>query len=316
MLPDRLTFYLHKIQKLRIDRSRDTPAPHKPVLLLAVIDLIEQGTISVNRIEPSPQLVETYLSYFAQVGAGLPRPYLPFYHLKTSGFWHLHAQPDQQNTLAATKAFTSMSQLAGVVAYASFDDELFALLLEPETRELIRQTIIDAHLSTHRTAIESIFQTSQQITDVARLLERQAEEQTVIAIPPSPVRSAAFRREIMRLYNYTCAACRLRIITLDGKTAVDAAHIVPFAASHDDSIGNGIALCKLHHWAFEYGLILLDDNLHLLVSENFDEQSPPAFLLRNLHSSLIHLPTKKPYQPSLQAVRQHRAIWRQGQEKL
>lgn len=308
-MPDRLNFYLHKIRKIRIDRARSIPAPHKPILLLAVIDLIEQGAISINRIEPSPQLVETYLNYFAQVSAGLSRPYLPFYHLKTSGFWHLHAQPGQQNALAATKGFKSMSQLASVLAYASFDDELFVLLLQPETRELIRQTIIDAHLSAHRAALESIFQTSQQITDVTRLLEKQAEEKTAISIPPSPVRSAAFRREIMRLYNYTCAACRLRIITLDGKAAVDAAHIVPFAHSHDDSIGNGIALCKLHHWAFEYGLILLDDNLHLLIAENFNEQSPPALLLRNLHGNVIHLPSKKPYQPSLQAVRQHRAMW-------
>lgn len=311
-MPDHLNFYLHKIRKIRIDRARGTPAPHKPILLLAVIDLIEQGTISINRIEPSPQLVETYLNYFAQVSAGLSRPYLPFYHLKTSGFWHLHAQPSQQNALAATKGFKSMSQLASVLAYASFDDELFALLLQPETRELIRQTIIDAHLSAYRTAIESIFQTSQQITDIAHLLERQAEEKTAISIPPSPVRSAAFRREIMRLYNYTCAACRLRIITLDGKTAVDAAHIVPFAHSHDDSIGNGIALCKLHHWAFEYGLIAIDNDYKMIVSTNFEERGNEPFLLRSLRAKGIYLPKEKPFRPSLTMIRWHRTNMLQG----
>jgi putative restriction endonuclease len=308
-MTDRLNFYLHKIKSLRLGRARGTVAPHKPLLLLTIIDLIEQGSISRNRIEPSPQLVETYLSYYSQVGAGWPRPFLPFFHLKTSGFWHLHARKGQEGVLNAAHAFKSMSHLSSVVSHASLDDELFALLLDPAAREVIRQTIIDAHLPAHRAAVESVFQQSRSITEVARLLELQAEGEAVAPVPPSPVRSAAFRREIMGLYNYTCAACRLRIVTLDGKAAVDAAHIVPFAESHDDSIGNGLALCKLHHWSFEYGLIVLDDGLRVLVNNNFDEQGPRALLLSNLNGQHIHLPAKKPYFPSLQAIRRHRAKW-------
>lgn len=306
-MPSQLNLYLHKLRRLRVDRARGTPAPHKPVLLLAVIDLIEQEEIKRNHIEPSPQLVETYINYWTQITNGLPRPYLPFFHLKTSGFWHLHAQHGQTETLAKTQQFKSMTQLASVVAFASFDDELFALLLQPDTREAIRQTIIDAHLSEHRAAIESVFQTNQQITDVAKLLEQQAEDKTVLNVPPSPVRSAAFRREIVRLYNYTCAACRLRIITLDGKTAVDAAHIIPFSESHDDNIGNGLALCKLHHWAFEYGLISIDDNFCLLVSDAFNEKGNSSMLLRNLNNKSILLPAQKLFFPALHAVRWHRA---------
>jgi putative restriction endonuclease len=307
---DRLGLYIHKIKRLRIDRARGTPAPHKPLLLLAIIDLIEQGEINGNRIEPSPQLVETYLTYWSQVGAsGLPRPFLPFFHLKTSGFWHLHARHGQRAALEAAHSFKSMSQLSSVVAYATFDEDLFALMLNPEAREVLRQAIIETHLSAQRAAVESIFNQSRQVTDVARLLERQAEENITISIPPSPVRSAAFRREIVRLYNYTCAACRLRIITLDNKTAVDAAHIVPFAESHDDNIGNGLALCKLHHWAFEYGLFVIDDHLHILITDKFDEQGPPTLLLRNLNGKSLHLPSRKPYFPALYAVRQHRTKW-------
>ncbi len=198
-----------------------------------------------------------------------------------------------------------MTQLASVVAFASFDDELFALLLQPDTRKAIRQIIIDSHLSEHRAAIESIFQTNQQITDVAKLLEQQAEDKTTLNIPPSPVRSAAFRHEIVRLYNYTCAACRLRIITIDGKTAVDAAHIIPFAETHDDNIGNGLALCKLHHWAFEYGLISIDNEFRMLVSSAFEESGNEAFLLRRLQSQKIFLPKQKPFFPSLATIQWH-----------
>ncbi len=55
-MADRLNLYLHRIKRLRLDRARGTRAPHKPLLLLTVIDLIEQGAINRNRIEPSPQL--------------------------------------------------------------------------------------------------------------------------------------------------------------------------------------------------------------------------------------------------------------------
>ncbi|MGI8668461.1 MAG: HNH endonuclease [Aridibacter sp.] len=65
---------------------------------------------------------------------------------------------------------------------------------------------------------------------------------------------------VMRLYDYTCAACHYRIVTLSGESAVDAAHIFPFSQSRDDSIGNGISLCKLHHWSFDRGLFAIEDD--------------------------------------------------------
>ncbi len=307
---DRLNYFLAKLKHLRIDRARGTPAPHKPLLLLTVIDLIEQGAIQTNQIYPSPQLVETYLKYWACVGSGLPRPYLPFYHLKTSGFWHLHAQRGQQAVLAAAHTFKAMSQLSTVVAFANLDDELFALLLNPASREVIRQTIIDTYLPEYGADIGRIINESRQVTDVEQSLLHQARERSlpnVDGVSASPIRSAAFRRVVMKLYNYTCAACRVRIITLDGASAVDAAHIIPFAVAHDDNIGNGLALCKLHHWAFDIGMLSLDDRYSLLVSTTFDEKGPAALLLRSLRDKSIMLPSAKPFFPALYAMRWHRA---------
>ena len=74
-----------------------------------------------------------------------------------------------------------------------------------------------------------------------------------------PIRRAGFRQAIMRLYDYTCAVCRLRIVTMDGESATDAAHIIPFHISQsNDDVRNGVSLCKLHHWAFDKGLISLN----------------------------------------------------------
>jgi putative restriction endonuclease len=303
-----LNYFLRRIETLRIGRTRDAPAPHKPLLLLAVLDLIEAGEIQANRIEPSPRLVEAFLKYWNHIGVGYARVFLPFYHLKTAGFWHLHPRKGKELILNSARAFHAMSQLAGTVAYASLDDDLFTLLLNPESRECVRQKIIDAHLAPHRPVIESVVNENREVTSVERKLLRQAERPSAAGeVPESPIRSAAFRGVMMKLYDYTCAACRLRIITLDGASAVDAAHIIPFSISHDDGVGNGLALCKIHHWAFDTGIVSLDDRYKVIVSDSFDEKGPAALLLSTLRDKPILLPSQKPFRPALHAVRWHRA---------
>ena len=305
-MSDSLSYYLHKIARLRVDRTRDLPAPHKPLLLLAVLDLIERGEISDNRIEVSPLLVETYLSYWKHIPTGQPRLYNPFPRLRTSGFWHLHARAGQEPALAATRSFQSVSHLKKLVAYASFDPEFFMLLQRPEAREVVRQTIIETHLSYYKPLIKNATTANRLINEAAQKLRREALSGKDESAPTSPARSAAFRQEIMRLYDYTCAACRLRIVTPEGRSAVDAAHIIPYSESHDDGIGNGLALCKLHHWALDAGLLTLNDRYRLLVSNAFEERGQAALLLRNLDAKPILLPQQRPFFPSLYAVRWHR----------
>ena len=36
---------------------------------------------------------------------------------------------------------------------------------------------------------------------------------------------------------------------------MEAAHIVPWSRSHNDDPRNGLALCRLHHWTFDQGLV-------------------------------------------------------------
>ncbi len=228
---------------------------------------------------------------------------------RDSGFWHLHAQPGHEAALNATRSFQSMSHLTKLVAYASLDPKLFMLLQRPEARAAVRQTIIETHLSHYRPLVENAANENQLINEAARKLRQEMLNRKTGSKPMSPAHSAAFRQEIMRLYDYTCAACRLRIITPDLKSAVDAAHIIRFADSHDDVINNGLALCKLHHWAFDEHLIAISDSYKLLVSSNFEERGHCELLLRNLTGKKIMLPSQRPFYPSLINLRQHRAAF-------
>ena len=308
-MPDVLTYYLNKIERLRIDRSHGKPAPHKPILLLAVIDLFEQGAMTINKIEPSLQIVESFLKFWHLVSLEKPRIFLPFFHLKSDKFWHLHPKAGNEQLLQMTKQFNSMAQLASVVAFASLDEDLFALLQRNEALETIRRKITEVYFPEQAEMFRAVIAENREINRIENLLLESAENKNTDVsktIADMPKRNIAFRRAIIRLYDYTCAACRLRIVTLDGETAVEAAHIFPFAKSYDDSIGNGLSLCPLHHWSFDKGLFSIDDDYKMIVSGNFEESGNEAFLLRNLQAKEIYLPKEKPFRPSLTMIRWHR----------
>ncbi|MEW6126193.1 MAG: HNH endonuclease [Acidobacteriota bacterium] len=203
-----------------------------------------------------------------------------------------------------------MPQLAQVVAYASLDEDLFILYLKPETREIIRQTLIKTYFGNQSELVQAVVSENRQINNLEEMLIKQAEQKMLIRqkeIPETPLRSAAFRSVIMKLYDYTCAACCLRIITLNGTSAVDAAHIIPFSESHDDGIGNGLALCKLHHWAFDIGIIALDDRYKIMVSSAFEESGSKEMVIKSLRGKEIILPPQKPFFPSLHSIHWHRS---------
>ena len=90
--------YFHKLSNLRTDRGRNRypsytlhRAPHKPFLLLSIMDLIAEGFIAKNFIEPSFELVDTFNIYWNSImplGSKTSMAY-PFPRLKTDGFWHL-----------------------------------------------------------------------------------------------------------------------------------------------------------------------------------------------------------------------------------
>ena len=56
----------------------------------------------------------------------------------------------------------------------------------------------------------------------------------------------SFRERVLRAYRSRCAVCRLRHHEL-----LDAAHIVPDSEAGAPRVPNGLALCKLHHAAFD-----------------------------------------------------------------
>ena len=311
MSTDTLEKYVQKMKRLRVDRAHGV-APHKPLLMLAVIELIERGQIQENKIYLSPDLAETFMRYWSQVTDRKPNIALPFFHLKSDGFWHLHPNAGYEKVLDVADRITAISRLREVIAYVSLDDDLFVLLTDASNREIIRQTLIYVYLLEFKDGIEGLIAEGKQITEYEQSLISEVEQPFSLQKPTapipeeSPIRSAGFRQAIMGLYNYTCAVCRLRIVTMDGESATDAAHIIPFRISKNDDVRNGISLCKLHHWSFDKGLISLSTTYQVLVSPLMSDQRLTEWMLTELQDKSILLPERIQLYPAQNALDWHR----------
>jgi len=67
MIPnsESLTFYRKKFTHLRQGVTKYGKAPHKPILLLTFIQLLEKGEITENKVYISPELVGLFKELFA-----------------------------------------------------------------------------------------------------------------------------------------------------------------------------------------------------------------------------------------------------------
>ena len=120
------------------------------------------------------------------------------------------------------------------------------------------------------------------------------------------IRGAIFKREIPRLYNYTCAMSGMQISAMSNISMIDACHIVPFADSYDDTLNNGIALCPTLHRAFDRGLISISDDYTILINKNFIENTNSLYNLSQLKGKSLYLPTDTNMYPSLDNIQKHR----------
>lgn len=111
------------------------------------------------------------------------------------------------------------------------------------------------------------------------------------------VHQLAFRTRVLRAYRESCSVCRLAHAEL-----LDAAHIL--ADTHplgEPRVSNGLAMCKLHHAAFDRNIMgIRPDHVVEIRHDVLEEIDGPMLRhgLQDLHGSrLMVLPTRKTEKP-------------------
>lgn len=315
-----LNHYLKTFSTLRSDTSRSRwttatkfRAPHKPLLLLAVIDLIAQGIIKNNFIEFTPDLGELFNIYWSRVMPPDQRSniILPFFHLISDKFWHLIPKPGMEAVLTSTRQIRGVAQLKETVLGAKLDDELYTLLRREESRNLLRTVLIETCFAPelHAGLVEQgiinneAFQYSQALLEKSR--HQQVQEDSEAEKYTPAVRDQAFRRVIVSMYDHRCAVCGIRMLTPDCHTVVDAAHIVPWSLTRNDTVQNGMALCRLCHWTFDEGLITVSASYAVLVSKQLSANNNIPSHMMTLAGRPVIGPTEQTLWPDPAALHWH-----------
>lgn len=317
--------YIEQYSRLNLQKNRNQwpdetnhCAPYKPILLLAVIDLIAEEKITENLIEITPELGELFASYWSLIRPVMPPERrmgdlaLPFYHLRSDGFWHLVPRPGKETIIEAGVVLRSISKLQENTLGARLDDDLFHLLQNDDARHELRHVLVKTYFAPvlHTPLLEqSVVNFDSYLYE--RQLEQEAKASDFQLVKPAdeekPSRTQGFRRIVVATYKHTCATCGIRIINREGYSIVVAAHIIPHHQSHNDDPRNGLSLCQSCHWVFDRGLMTISaDNYHVRLSGQLKAiDLEPGYLVR-LRGSEIQLPTDTLLYPHPLALDWHR----------
>ena len=315
--------YERKFAKLRVDAvpgrwpaNTTNRAPHKPLLLLSLIDLFAEGSVTGNLIKLSTELMQLFGEYWSLVMPSDSHSSiaLPFFHLKTDGFWHLIPQAGKETLLAVAHQIRSVNQINETIVGAQLDEELYTLLCVQDMRDALRAVLIQTYFSSdmYPRLVEQGhinlegFQYSQKLLEKART--KIIKEASIHAQEVSrKVRDQGFRRAVVNAYEHRCAICGIRMLTPDGHTAVDAAHIIPWRVNQNDDPRNGMALCGLCHWTFDEGLVTVSSRYLVIISQLLTANTNVAGHLATTTGRPIIVPVEDALHPDHDALSWHRS---------
>lgn len=156
---------------------------------------------------------------------------------------------------------------------------VYVVAEEPENQQFVLAT----------DGLQNIESTGQDVDEVTKRYVLQETRRRL----HQPV----FRGLVMQAYGTRCSICMLRHSTL-----LDAAHIIPDADPGGvAAVRNGIALCKIHHAAYDSGIIGISPDYKIGVREDvLHEIDGPMleFGLKGLHGDKLRvLPSSKRERP-------------------
>ncbi|UKT62797.1 HNH endonuclease [Pedobacter mucosus] len=306
--------YLNAFTRLKRGVTQYGLAPHKPVLLLSLIELIEKGIVENNQFEVNADLVATFKENWLLLVPTMHQPDFtqPFYYLqseKVTGkpFWIL--QPNVGMQINAH--IKSVIRLSETCAFGYFEPELFLLLNDSQNRALASNLLLNTYFETSKANFITAKNNGEgYLHDQEDFILNEPEavyKRVIINIEEDVfVRNGLFKKLVPKVYGNQCSFTGMQLSSTFGHSFVDACHIVPFSQTHNDKVNNGIALCPNLHRAFDRGLVSITNNYTILVSQHLIEKENHAYGLKGLAGKKILLPNKQRYFPEIAAIEWHR----------
>lgn len=313
--------YAHYFANLRRDKNKERgDAPHKPVLLLSVIQLIQKNLIEDQRIYITPELVMAFKDNWSKLvfTQHSPNFALPFFHLKSEPFWQLVSKPGLEIAVTSSSSIRSFKNLQANLDYAEIDKPLYNFLVDPVTSAYLEKVLLDTYFETTKAnyrsapqkyqleieleneiAAEDVFEYQTKVRQLEKKLDKE------LFIEDEFVRSGVFKNQVPRIYGYRCAVSKMRLESASSVQMVDACHIVPFGVTHNCHVTNGISLCPNLHRAFDRYLLTINNDYTVRVSPHITEDKTP-YTIAQFNQQQILLPENQKLWPALENLEWHR----------
>ena len=122
----------------------------------------------------------------------------------------------------------------------------------------------------------------------------------------------AFRQRVLRAYTEHCTVCRLRHVEL-----LEAAHILPDTHPRGEAVvPNGLALCKLHHAAFDANILGIRPDYTVDLRLDVLEETDGPMLKHGLQEfqgeRLRVVPSAARLKPNREFLEERYALFRSG----
>lgn len=250
--------FLYLLSRLQVWSRAGERAPHKPLLILLAMGNLCRGE---PRLLPYRDMAVRLRDLLVRFGP--PRqvhhPEQPICRLPRDGLWELRGSVPAVNATGVP----SHGQLMKSNVSVGFPEAVHSLLVaHPETLWTGAQYLLDSYFA------ESLH--DDLVADVS--IHRVMQPESKSSMKRNP-RNPEFRREVIRAYEHRCAVCDYDIRLDNNLVGLEAAHIRWHAYDGPDEVSNGLALCTLHHKAFDLGGISLLDDLRLVVSDDLHGQN-------------------------------------------
>lgn len=139
-----MEYYEKEFANMSVGISKGRKLPHKAILLMSLMKLIETGVIAENRIELDNVIANAFSSTWNKYfDTKVPNVWTPFYHLKGESFWHFKTSgnEDKLKDLLSFGGTPSIGKMRPIIKYAYLDKTLFTYMENYECRKKLKDIL-------------------------------------------------------------------------------------------------------------------------------------------------------------------------------
>ena len=277
-------------------------APHKPLLTLLLLARAQRGESNQVAFEEIDQPLAGLLREFGPPTRS-QRPEYPFWYLQSDGFWHVHDRGFYEQPSQSRKGKSQPTRKAFLHHHARGEVPPFMWKQLEKESGLIERTaccILDQFWpdSLHAPILEAV---GLSLTESEQATRKK--------------RDPKFRPRVLRAYERMCAVCGYDARLGDSLFGLEAAHIKWHQYSGPDTVANGLALCSLHHKAFDLGAMGLAPDYRILISRDVVGHETARRTIVDFHGRPLRPPQTTSELPAPQFITWHRKNVFRGPER-